>query len=91
MAKRFARARLRNDLAEGVVARMAEIARARLGATGFCTDDHFRAAGFSAAAVKRHGDRARHRAALVMTRAHERATTSSAGDAAGGNHRGETE
>lgn len=88
MAKRFERARLRNDLAEGVVGRMAQLARQQLSAIGFCTDEHFRAAGFSAIAVQRHGDRARHRAALVMQRASSR---DPAGASAGGNTRGETE
>jgi hypothetical protein len=70
---------------------MAEIARRQLGAIGFCTDDHFRAAGFSAAAVQRHGDRARHRAALAMKRAAGEGRHATACDAAGGNQRGETE
>lgn len=79
---RLQRTRLRIELAEGVVARMAEAAQRHLAATGFCTDDHFRAAGFSAAAVQRHGDRARHRAARAMQRARE---------IAGANQRGERE
>ena len=70
---------------------MAKIAQRHLSATGFCTDDHFRGAGFSAVAVKRHGDLARHRAALAMTRARERASTTTAGEGAGANLRGENE
>jgi hypothetical protein len=70
IAKRQAIARL--------VDRMARVAADRIVAIGFCTDDHFRDAGFSARNIKDHGNLARHRA--VQDAAKARA---SVGDADG--------
>mgnify|MGYP000146140335 CR=1 FL=1 len=56
------------QLLDSIVGRMADIAAAKLREAGFCTDDDFKAAGFSAKAINAHGDRARHRAAHAMAK-----------------------
>lgn len=71
IAKRQAIARLLD--------RMAKAAADAMVKTGFCTDDDFRAAGFSARNIEEHGNLARHRA--VQDAAKARAVTTAVGDA----------
>lgn len=63
VAKRAAIARL--------IDRMAKVAGDRMVAIGFCTDDQFRAVGFTARNVKEHGNLARHRAVQAAVKARE--------------------
>lgn len=74
--------RVSNGLTASLISHMAATARRQIARTGFCTDDDFKAAGFSAKAINAHGNRARHSAVQTMARERNRAT---GGDPAAGN------
>lgn len=70
--RRLAQQRTRLAAKAALIARMSAIAALRLRAVGFCTDQDFRAAGFTAEIINAHGNRARHRAVHVMAKERDR-------------------